>query len=188
MIPAKTEHASSSSLRPKEESSAENLFLSGEIANSNRGNAAVLQDYDTVARAWCMSRNTSSSSMTTSLLFCGTSTAAAYLVYKLFKSATLHCPNCPTSSNPTKQGFSLKHVPKNLYQRLRLFTPSCPFTSLSISSNRPRQLDVIVSLFDFLIRITSTSVGCFIPRKYSQYSRSNKPTTLVQYSIQKCYI
>ena len=40
MTPAKTEHASSSSLRPKEEwsSAMKALFL----ANSNRGNAAVL--------------------------------------------------------------------------------------------------------------------------------------------------
>mmetsp|Transcript_12106 Transcript_12106/g.19966 ORF Transcript_12106/g.19966 Transcript_12106/m.19966 type:complete len:288 (-) Transcript_12106:44-907(-) len=62
-----------------------------------------------------MNNNNNSSSMTATLLLCGTSTAA-YLAYKLYKSTikTLCCPNCPTSDNPTKQGFSLKQVPKKL--------------------------------------------------------------------------
>eukprot|EP00986_Skeletonema_menzelii_P003036 scaffold893_cov154-Skeletonema_menzelii.AAC.9 len=62
-----------------------------------------------------MNNNNNSSSMTATLLLCGTSTAA-YLAYKVYKSTikTLCCPNCPTSDNPTKQGFSLKQVPKNL--------------------------------------------------------------------------
>jgi all-trans-retinol 13,14-reductase len=53
-------------------------------------------------------------SITSTLLICGTSAtaaAAAWLAYKVWKSTiTLHCPNFPTSDNPTKQGFSMKKV------------------------------------------------------------------------------
>mmetsp|Transcript_12059 Transcript_12059/g.18516 ORF Transcript_12059/g.18516 Transcript_12059/m.18516 type:complete len:556 (+) Transcript_12059:100-1767(+) len=54
-----------------------------------------------------------SNNATSTLILCGTTTAA-YLAYKLYKSTTLRCPNYPISDNPTKQGFSVKHVPKNL--------------------------------------------------------------------------
>jgi all-trans-retinol 13,14-reductase len=55
-------------------------------------------------------------SITSTQLICGTSVtaaaaAAAWLTYKVWKlTATLHCPNFPTSDDPTKQGFSMKKV------------------------------------------------------------------------------